>query len=107
LAEKYASLGGETIVLGKPHAPIYATAMRRFAALAGGLVDPGSVLAIGDAAETDLRGAVNAGLDVLFVTAGIHAERFGPRETPDAAKVGAFLDEHDVGARAFVPHLAW
>lgn len=107
LAEKYASLGGETIVLGKPHAPIYATAMHRFAASAGGAVDPGAVLAIGDAAETDLRGANDAGLDVLFVTAGIHAERFGAREAPDGAAVGAFLAEHRLGARAFIPHLAW
>ena len=65
--------------------------MARFAALAGGPVDTGSVLAIGDAVETDLRGANDFGLDVLFVTAGIHAEAYGERETPDAAKVGAFL----------------
>jgi HAD superfamily hydrolase (TIGR01459 family) len=107
LAEKYASLGGETIILGKPHAPIYATAMRRFADFAGGAVDPATVLAIGDAAETDLRGANDAGLDVLFVTAGIHAERFGARHEPDGVAVAAFLAEHRLGARAYVPHLAW
>jgi HAD superfamily hydrolase (TIGR01459 family) len=107
LAQQYEALGGKVIHFGKPHAPIYEAALRRFAAHAGRPVDPAEVLAIGDAAETDLRGAVDAGLDVLFVTAGIHAERFGPREAPDATKVGAFLDEHDVGARAFLPHLAW
>ncbi len=107
LAQRYAALGGETIHFGKPHAPIYEAALRRFAAHAGGAVDPAEVLAVGDAAETDLRGAVGAGLDVLFVTAGIHAERFGPREAPNAAAVTAFLDEHDVAARAFVPHLRW
>ena len=107
LAEKYASLGGDTIILGKPHGPIYATAMRRFAELAGGMVDPAAVLAIGDAAETDLRGANDAGLDVLFVTAGIHAEAFGARHEPDSAAVGAFLAGHRLGARAYIPHLAW
>jgi HAD superfamily hydrolase (TIGR01459 family) len=107
LAEKYASLGGETIILGKPHAPIYATAMRRFAEFAGGAVDPATVLAIGDAVETDLRGANDAGLDVLFVTAGIHAERFGARHEPEGTAVGAFLAEHRLGARAYIPHLAW
>jgi ribonucleotide monophosphatase NagD (HAD superfamily) len=81
--------------------------MRRFAALAGGLVDPGSVLAIGDAAETDLRGANDAGLDVLFVTAGIHADAFGARHEPETAAVGAFLAKHRLGARAYIPHLAW
>ncbi len=107
LAEKYAALGGKTVVIGKPHAPIYATAMHRFAEIAGGTVDPSAVLAIGDAAETDLRGANDAGLDVLFVTAGIHAERFGARHEPDAAAVAAFLAGHRLGARAYMPHLGW
>ncbi len=107
LAESYASIGGETIILGKPHRPIYETAMARFAGLAGGPLETGSVLAIGDAVETDLRGANDFGLDVLFVTAGIHAEAYGERETPDAAKVGAFLENAGIGARAFIPHLTW
>ena len=107
LAQQYAALGGETIVLGKPHAPIYATAMRRFAEFTGAEIDPATVLAIGDAAETDIRGANDAGLDVLFVTAGIHAEQFGTRHEPGAAAVDAFLVRHRLGARAFIPHLAW
>ena len=107
LAERYADLGGEVVLFGKPHAPIYDTALRRFTAFAGRPVSPSEVLAIGDAAETDLRGANEAGLDVLFVTAGIHAERFGPRENPDRGEVDAFLAEYGIGARAFLPHLAW
>ncbi len=107
LAERYQALGGETVLFGKPHAPIYETALARFASFVGKSVDPAEVLAIGDAAETDLRGANAAGLDVLFVTAGIHAELFGPRETPDGEAVTAFLTEHRVGARAFLPHLSW
>ncbi|SDB27948.1 TIGR01459 family HAD-type hydrolase [Bauldia litoralis] len=107
MAERYASVGGETIILGKPHRPIYETAMARFAELAGGPVDKGSILAIGDAVETDLRGANDFGLDVLFVTAGIHADVFGAREEPDGDKVAAFLAEAGIGARAFIPHLTW
>ena len=107
LAAKYAAMGGETVILGKPHAPIYDAALRRFGELAGHPVDPAAVLAIGDAAETDLRGANDAGLDVLFVTAGIHAERLGARHEPDDAEVAALLAEHGLGARAYIPHLAW
>lgn len=107
LAEAYAAVGGETVIIGKPHAPIYATALARFAALAGGAVDPGSVLAIGDGGETDLRGANRAGLDVLFVTGGIHADLFGDRERPDPAKVEAFLARSGLAARAYLPRLAW
>lgn len=107
IAERYAAIGGETIVLGKPHAPIYATALARFEALAGGPVDRRAILAIGDAVETDLRGAAGFGLDVLFVTAGIHAAAYGERENPDPEKVGAFLGEAGLAARAFIPHLTW
>ncbi|MCB1499617.1 MAG: TIGR01459 family HAD-type hydrolase [Bauldia sp.] len=107
LAAKYAGMGGRTVVLGKPHAPIYESALRRFGEIAGTPVDPAEVLAIGDAAETDLRGANDAGLDVLFVTAGIHAERLGERHEPDGPEVSALLSEHGLGARAYIPHLAW
>ncbi len=107
LAERYAALGGETVLFGKPHAPIYETALQRFSALAGRPVLASEILAIGDAAETDLRGANAAGMDVLFVTAGIHAERFGPRGEPAEAEIRVFLTEYRVGARAYLPHLAW
>lgn len=107
LAERYQALGGETVLFGKPHSPIYETALARFASFSGKCVDPSVVLAIGDAAETDLRGANEVGLDVLFVTAGIHAERFGPREAPGENAVRTMLAEHGLGARAFLPHLTW
>lgn len=107
LAEKYASLGGTTVLFGKPHPPIYATALARFGEIAGAAIDPSAILAIGDAAETDLRGANDAGLDVLFTTAGIHAEEFGQRHDPDGAAVAAFLERHRLGVRAYLPHLAW
>ena len=107
LAESYAGIGGETIILGKPHRPIYETAMARFAELTGGPVDAGAILAIGDAAETDLRGANDFGLDVLFVTAGIHAEAYGERENPDTDRVNAFLEGTGIGARAYIPHLTF
>ncbi len=107
LAERYQAMGGTTVLFGKPHAPIYGAALARFASFVGSEIDPAEVLAIGDAAETDLRGANAAGIDVLFVTAGIHAEQFGPREAPDEAAVTSFLAGHRLGARAFMPHLAW
>jgi len=107
LAERYQALGGEAVLFGKPHAPIYEAALARFAAFVGEPVDPAAVLAIGDAAETDLRGANEAGLDVLFVTAGIHAETFGARGDPDGAAVTSFLAGHGLGAQAYLPHLVW
>lgn len=107
IAERYAAIGGDTAIVGKPHEPIYDTAMARFAAIAGQPVDKASILAIGDALETDIRGANDFGLDVLFVTAGIHADDFGEREAPDSGKVGAALRTAGRAARAFIPHLVW
>src|SRR6185295_10694645 len=57
LAERYRVIGGPTIIFGKPHPPIYATALARIAKLAGKPVAPESILAIGDGVETDIRGA--------------------------------------------------
>ena len=107
IAARYAEQGGEVVLLGKPHGPIYDVALARFAEIEGSPIDRNRVLAIGDALETDLRGATEAGLDVLFVTAGVHADLYGHRSDPDPEKVRSFLEENDIEARAFLPHLAW
>ena len=107
IADRYAEIGGETVIIGKPHAPIYATALRRLADLAHAPVEKGAVLAIGDGIETDVRGAFQAEIDVLFVAGGIHAELFGDRSAPAAEAVGSFLTDCGLGARAFIPRLVW
>lgn len=107
LAERYASHGGATFVAGKPHHPIYEAALRRASDVHGVPFAKSDVLAIGDGAPTDLKGAFREGLDVLFVTGGIHAADFGPADDPDADAVHRFLLEERVGARAFVPGLVW
>jgi HAD superfamily hydrolase (TIGR01459 family) len=67
LADLYEGLGGRVAWYGKPHAPIYAHALR----LAG---NPplGEVLAIGDGLVTDMLGAARFGIDALFISHGIH-----------------------------------
>lgn len=68
LADMYEALGGEVAWYGKPHAPIYAHALR----LAG---NPplSEVLAIGDGLVTDMLGAARMGIAAIFVADGIHA----------------------------------
>jgi HAD superfamily hydrolase (TIGR01459 family) len=107
LAAIFAELGGEVRLVGKPHTPIYAAAFRRLDELAGRRLPQERVLAIGDGVATDIRGAVKQGIDVLFVTAGIHVAELGPPDRPDAALVSAFLDRNEVAARAFIPRLRW
>jgi HAD superfamily hydrolase (TIGR01459 family) len=107
MAQRYRELGGETVMIGKPHALVYEAALERISAIAGEAVPPQSVLAIGDALGTDVRGAIGQGLDLLFITGGIHADEFGSRDAPDLAKVRERLATDGLAARAVMPRLVW
>lgn len=107
LARLYEDLGGEVVILGKPHAPIYTAAMERLSQLAGTEVAKEDVLAIGDGLPTDIRGAVSQDIDVLFITAGIHASDFGPSDAPDEHLIRRRLAEEGLRARAALPRLWW
>ena len=61
------------------------------------------VLAVGDGLPTDIRGAVDNGVPVLFVTGGIHAADFGPHADPDGARVAARLKAEGLSAVAYIP----
>jgi HAD superfamily hydrolase (TIGR01459 family) len=88
IAELYRELGGEVIFYGKPHRPIYDRAMAIARDLRGVDTPKARVLAIGDSVRTDLAGAQAYGIDLLFVTRGIHAEAFEGIDRLDAAAVG-------------------
>jgi HAD superfamily hydrolase (TIGR01459 family) len=102
LARLYDELGGTAILVGKPHRPIYDSAKGRVAELGGT-----RLLAVGDGLPTDIRGAVDNGVAVLFVTGGIHAADFGPPSEPDSARVAARLQAEGLAATAIIPALAW
>ena len=104
LAKVYADLGGETLIAGKPYRPIYEAAMEE-AMAERGRIDRSSVLAIGDGLATDVRGAQDFGLDVLYISSGIHARHYGETGTVDEARLSAYLDEHDARPRYWMQHL--
>jgi HAD superfamily hydrolase (TIGR01459 family) len=87
IAELYRELGGEVIFYGKPHRPIYERAMELAAERRGHAPKPNQVLAIGDSVRTDLAGAHGFGIDLLFVTRGIHSEEFEGIDQLDPASV--------------------
>jgi HAD superfamily hydrolase (TIGR01459 family) len=107
LAQRYREHNGPTMVVGKPHEPIYEAALARLAQLAGTDIDKAGVLAIGDGLDTDVRGAVAQGIDAAFITGGIHAEIFGDRDDPDVNAVHAFLATAGLGALALMTGLVW
>ncbi len=90
LAQAYEAMGGTALYFGKPHPPIYDLARRRLAD--AGLTDA-QVLCIGDGIGTDVQGGMGEGLDTLFITGGLEADRFGPDvEAPDPDLLHAWLD---------------
>lgn len=79
LADMYEEMGGHVEWYGKPHRPVYDHAR----SLAG---DPPleAMLAVGDGLPTDILGAAKYGIDVVYISHGIHAgepvpDDFAPR----------------------------
>jgi HAD superfamily hydrolase (TIGR01459 family) len=107
LAQLYAALGGPVRMAGKPHAPIYALSLAEAEVLRGRPVDPARVLCIGDGVATDVKGANDQGLDVLFVASGIHgAETIGP-DGVNAGAVEELLARDGAVATYAIADLAW
>lgn len=105
LARDYAQLGGRTQIAGKPHSPIYVAALAAAAEVLGRPVSEKEALAIGDGVLTDVKGAEQNGIDILYVTGGIHAREYGETLEPDAALLAAFLEKHGHHPVAVIPRL--
>ncbi|MEI7933143.1 MAG: HAD hydrolase-like protein, partial [Alphaproteobacteria bacterium] len=73
LAKLYAELGGEVLMAGKPFSPIYERSLFEAEKLTGQPIDRSRVLCIGDGIGTDVKGANSQGLDLLYISGGIHA----------------------------------
>ncbi len=107
IADLYAAAGGTVIYAGKPHRPIYDTALRIAKEKRGGLPPAQRLLAIGDSVRTDLKGAAAMGIDCLFVTAGIHAEELGGRDNPDSAALAQVFAAAGLFPKLVMRQLVW
>ena len=105
IAALYETLGGQIRIAGKPHRPIYEEAMRQATELRDA-VDRARVVAIGDGMPTDVRGAIIEGLDLLYISAGIHARDYMTGEVTDERALDAFLASHQADPRWWMPRLA-
>lgn len=90
LAQLYTEMGGESLYFGKPHPPIYDLARRRLAALGKDIPDS-AILAIGDGAQTDIKGAMGEDIDSLFISGGLAAEETRTVDTPDPIALQEYL----------------
>jgi HAD superfamily hydrolase (TIGR01459 family) len=105
LARDYALLGGRTLISGKPHRPIYEASLKAAGQVLGREIGARDVLAIGDGMLTDIKGAADNGIDVLYVSGGIHAGEYGDVDNPDPAALAAFLEAHGRRPVAVIPRL--
>lgn len=102
LAQSYEALGGTVVYSGKPYPPIYETALTLFADMSAEPVPKRKILAIGDSISTDLKGAAAFGLDMLFITSGIHAD-----EGDGPERLEALFADAGVRPRASLEALVW
>lgn len=102
LAEIYKDFGCEVIYGGKPHPPIYDLALNRIESLRGP-TERNRILAVGDGFKTDILGANNQKLDVIFIAGdgGVHE---GAR---DAAAISQKLAEAGLKAIGVAEGLKW
>ena len=104
MAAYYDRLGGETRIAGKPHQPIYDASIAAAREVRGEF-PLSRVVAIGDGMPTDVRGALDYGLDLLYISHGIHAREYVVDGHTDEAALGAFLAREQASPRWWMPRL--
>jgi HAD superfamily hydrolase (TIGR01459 family) len=106
LALAYEQAGGKVVWFGKPHRPTYEQSFHLLEELAGREIAADAVLAIGDGIRTDVKGGLDYGLDVLFVTGGLSAAELGADpEHPDPVHLDAYLADHGVAPQYAIGRL--
>ncbi|SDA41878.1 TIGR01459 family HAD-type hydrolase [Sinorhizobium sp. NFACC03] len=105
IAKLYEELGGEARIAGKPYIAIYRAALTEAKAVRGAL-DLSRVIAVGDGMPTDVKGAQDAGFDLLYISAGIHAQEYMNESRTDEAKLAAFLKKEGASPKYWMPRLA-
>ncbi|MBB3424894.1 HAD superfamily hydrolase (TIGR01450 family) [Rhizobium sp. BK312] len=104
MAAYYERLGGQTRIAGKPHQPIYDAAIAAAREVKSEF-PLSRVVAIGDGMPTDVRGALDYGLDLLYISHGIHAREYVVEGHTDEAALGAFLAREQASPKWWMPRL--
>lgn len=104
IAKLYTEMGGETRISGKPYVPIYRASLAEAKGVRGTL-DLARVVAVGDGMPTDVKGAQDFGLDVLYIGAGIHAAEYMANDKTDETKLAAFLKKEGATPKWWMPRL--
>lgn len=102
LAKRYEELGGDVSYHGKPYPSVYGWVRELFP-------DNARLLAIGDAFETDIKGANNAGIDSAFIGCGIHFKDLNAEygQLPEAKALEQMAKDHGVRPTYVLPGLIY
>jgi len=93
LAQEYERLGGKVIYYGKPFNLVYKMTCEIFQK-----PHNEKIIAIGDGLETDIKGAVDFGIDSLLITGGILSNilEINYTQNADRSKLEAVCDEYQL-----------
>lgn len=102
VARRYEEIGGVVRWHGKPHREIYETCFALFP-------EAKRILGIGDSLHHDIAGAAAAGIDSLFIAAGIHAPALGIEwgGAPSPARLDAVCAEAGQRPDYMAPVFRW
>ncbi len=104
IARRYVALGGTVAYRGKPDPAIYALAAKRL-----GVANVMRIAVVGDALETDVKGAAAAGMPSIWCTGGIHAEALGVAygQLADPEKASALAAAEGYNPTAIISGFFW
>ncbi|KEG16168.1 TIGR01459 family HAD-type hydrolase [Bartonella bacilliformis] len=101
LARLYQNLGGKVHFAGKPHPPIYDCAFKILQNIRV-TVEKSRILAIGDGLLTDVKGAVDFGIDVLYIAGGIHRHDYVKNNVMDKDALSSLFDRYGYQPQAIM-----
>jgi HAD superfamily hydrolase (TIGR01459 family) len=100
MADEYKQLGGEVTYYGKPYPKVYEHIFTKYPT-----IDRSKILVVGDALETDIKGAHDNGLDSAWIVSGIHLKdlniKFG--EMPELADLKAMTQDFNTVPNYILP----
>ncbi|MFW0777201.1 MAG: TIGR01459 family HAD-type hydrolase [Rickettsiales bacterium] len=93
IAAEYARMGGEVKYFGKPFSETYDYCMQTLG------IEKHNILAVGDGLGTDIKGALGAAIDCVFVTGGIFKK--------DEHAIEEACKKYDVSPQYIMSQLEW
>ncbi|KAF1316500.1 Tigr01459 family had hydrolase, partial [Globisporangium splendens] len=85
IAKMYEEMGGSVMYFGKPLKEHFEVCLD-MANVAHNAADRARVIHIGDSFHHDIQGAVNTGIDSIFIAGGVHAPELGMSESSAAVE---------------------